>query len=95
MYIVDSGIEENEITFDTVFYCDLKELKLNNDDLMYLKEKIKEMVDLVSNFVRNSGGYPIIWVSILNRLEEAVELIQNNPEMTLEEFKEKMGIEEE
>ena len=54
-----------------------------------------EKVDIVREFVRKRKGYPAAWARALPNLDKAVELIQKNPQMTLNQFLEKMNITQE
>ena len=54
-----------------------------------------EKVALVREFVNGHDGYPIVWILAVNtidKLESAVKLIQTNPNLTLNEFRDKLGI---
>ena len=57
-----------------------------------------EKVALVREFVNGHDGYPIVWILAVNtieKLESAVKLIQTNPNLTLKEFRDKLGIDRE
>ena len=55
-------------------------------------------VALVREFVNRHDGYPIVWILAVitaEKLESAVKLIQTNPNLTLKEFRAKLGIDRE
>ena len=57
-----------------------------------------EKVALVREFVNSHDGYPIVWILAVNtidKLESAVKLIQTNPNLSLKEFRDKIGIDRE
>jgi hypothetical protein len=57
-----------------------------------------EKVAYVREFVNSHDGYPIVWILAVitaEKLESAVKLIQRNSNLTLKEFKDKLGIDEE
>ena len=57
-----------------------------------------EKIEFVRYFVNKNDGYPIVWIEAtltIEKLENAVKLIQENPNLTLKEFRENLDIEEE
>ena len=57
-----------------------------------------EKVALVREFVNSHDGYPIVWILAVNtidKLESAVKLIQTNPNLSLKEFRDTIGIDRE
>ena len=57
--------------------------------------KCIDMARIVKDFVAERGRFPIVWthaIAPLEILEKAYKLITNNQNLTLTEFKEKMGI---
>ena len=59
---------------------------------------ILEKVCFVRTFVNNHDGYPIVWVKAIltiEKLNKAVKLIQDNPDLNLYQFRKEMQIIEE